>query len=95
MKPHQLFEELSQIAHNLGYRIRKEIGNFKSNNCIVKQEKIIILNKFASVNSYNKTLVAAIKQENYDKIYIKPQVREFIESCSDSSELISIFEEKN
>lgn len=94
MKPNQLFDELSEIAKNLGYRIRKEAGNFKSNNCIVKQEKIIILNKFANVSSYNKALVAAIKQENYEKIYIKPQVREFIESFADSSELISIFEEK-
>lgn len=95
MKPYQLFEELSEIAKHLGYSIRKETGNFKSNNCIVKQEKIIILNKFANLNSYNKTLVVAIKQENYDKIFIKPQVREFIESVTDTSELISIFNENN
>jgi|YNPBryBLVA2012_1023415.scaffolds.fasta_scaffold07806_2 hypothetical protein len=94
MKPNQLFDELSEIAKNLGYRIRKETGNFKSNNCIVKQEKIIILNKFANINSYNKTLVAAIKQEDYEKIFIKPQVREFIESLTDTSELISIFEQE-
>ncbi len=95
MKPNQLFEELSEIAKSLGYRIRKDVGNFKSNNCIVKQEKIIILNKYASINSYNKTLVAAIKQENYDTIFIKPQLREIIENNNDNSELISIFEDKN
>lgn len=95
MKPNQLFEELSEIAKSLGYRIRKDTGSFKSNNCIVKQEKIIILNKYASVNSYNKTLVAAIKQEDYEKIFIKPQLREFIENNNDNSELISIFETKD
>lgn len=95
MKPNQIFEELSEIAKSLGYRIRKDSGSFKSNNCIVKQEKIIILNKYADVNSYNKTLVAAIKQEEYDKIYIKPQLREFIDNNNDNSELISIFEDNH
>lgn len=95
MKPSQLFDELSEIAKSVGYRIRKETGTFKSNNCIVKQEKIIILNKFATLNSYNQTLVAAIKQENLDKIFIKPQVREYIENFNENTDLISLFEDKN
>lgn len=95
MKPNQIFEELSDIAKLLGYRIRRETGNFKSNNCIVKQEKMIILNKFTSIDHQNKTIAQAIKQENYDKIYIKPQIREYIESIENDTELLNIFEHKD
>lgn len=82
MKPQKLYEELSEIAHSLGYRIRKDTGNFKSNNCILKDEKIIILNKYSGIEGYNSTLAKAIYESDCEGIFIKPVIREYIEQIA-------------
>lgn len=82
MKPQKLYEELSEIAKSLGYKIRKDIGNFKSNNCILKDEKIIILNKYSGIEGYNSIIAKAIYDSDYEGIFIKPIVREYIEQVS-------------
>jgi hypothetical protein len=80
MKSTTLFEELSELVKNAGYKIVKDTGNFRSNNCILKDEKIVVLNKFANIESHNKTLAAAIIQSNLDNFYIKPVIREYIDT---------------
>lgn len=94
VKPNHLYEELSELAKLLGYKIRKETGDFKSGNCIIKQENLIILNKFGSVSSFNKTIAAAIKSKGDTDIFIKPQLREFIESISAENDNLFTITEK-
>ncbi len=79
MKSQKIFEELNEIVQSLGYKIRKDTGNFKSNNCILKEEKIIILNKYTGIEGYNATLAKAIYDSNYEGIFLKPAIREYIE----------------
>ncbi len=93
MKPNLLYDELLEIAKSLGYKIRKETGNFKSGNCIIKQENLIILNKFGSLSSFNKTIATAIKSKGDTDIFIKPQIREFIDGVSEDPNLFTITEE--
>ena len=82
MKAQKLYDELSEIAKSLGYKIRKDIGNFKSNNCILKEEKIIILNKYVSIEGHNSTLAKAICDANFEGIYLKPVIRDYIEQIA-------------
>ena len=85
MKPQKLYEELTEIAKSLGYKIRKDIGNFKSSNCILKDEKIIILNKYSGIDGYNSTVAKAIYDSDCEGIFIKPIVREYIEQIASTS----------
>jgi hypothetical protein len=80
MKPQHINIELGEIVKSLGYKIRKDTGNFRSNNCIIKEEKVIVLNKFATIESHNRTLAKAINQEDVVGIFIKPVIREFLDS---------------
>ncbi|HPD33681.1 MAG TPA: hypothetical protein P5545_07055 [Bacteroidota bacterium] len=82
MKPQKLYDELSEIAMSLGYKIRKDTGNFKSNNCILKDEKIIILNKYVSIEGHNSTLAKAIYDANYEDIFLKPVIRDYIDQIA-------------
>ncbi|OGU56578.1 MAG: hypothetical protein A2X64_06340 [Ignavibacteria bacterium GWF2_33_9] len=79
MRPKQLFEELIEIAKSNGYAVRKDTGNFRSNNCVLKDEKIIILNKFSTIESHNRTLAYAINQLLDNANYIKPAIREYLQ----------------
>lgn len=78
MKPKQLLEELTEVAKALGFAIRKDTGNFRSNNCVLKDEKIIILNKYGSIESHNRTLALAINQSENNSIFIKPVIRDYL-----------------
>lgn len=85
MKAKQLFEELSEIAKSMGFTVRKDTGNFRSNNCVLKEEKIILLNKFSSIEAHNRTLAfAIILEEDFHSIYIKPIVREYLQKEKES-----------
>lgn len=87
MKSKQLFDELTELAKSLGFSIRKDSGNFRSSNCILREEKIIILNKFTSIESHTKTLTEAINQSDLNSIFIKPAIREYLSKESEISQL--------
>jgi hypothetical protein len=85
MKASVLFDELAELVKIAGYKIVKDTGNFRSNNCILKDDKIIVLNKFANVEAHNKTLAATIIQSNLENNYIKPVIREYIDLQADNN----------
>ena len=41
----QFQKKLENIFPNIGYKLRYEKGNFKSGYCILKNEKVVIINK--------------------------------------------------
>ncbi|ROL56781.1 hypothetical protein D9V84_07100 [Bacteroidetes/Chlorobi group bacterium Naka2016] len=79
MKSKALFEEMVEILKSIGYNVRKDNGSFTGGACIVKEQKLIVLNKNYPIEAY-VDILASILYDYLDKIYIKPKVREFIES---------------
>jgi len=55
-------EKLQQILKSQGYKIRFEKGNFAGGYCWVKEQKIIIINKFHPLESKISTLSEIIGQ---------------------------------
>lgn len=78
MKNKVIYDELIELLKNLGYKIRKENGNFEGGACIIKDEKIIVLNKNTPIELH-LSIMSAVAYEYSDKIFIKPKLREFIE----------------
>lgn len=66
------------LLKSLGYKIRRENGNFEGGACIVRDEKIIILNKTLPIEVH-LSILSNVIFEHSDKIFIRPKVREFIE----------------
>lgn len=54
-------DKLEEMLSMAGYSIRNEKGNFKSGSCILEASKVIVLNKFAAVESKVTYLVEAIR----------------------------------
>ena len=42
--------KLEEQFKQLGYKIRYEKGNFKSGSCLIEESKVIVINKFASLD---------------------------------------------
>lgn len=79
-----IIEELKNLAIQLGAVVRFEKGDFKGGYCIVKESKLIVINKNASSQRKAVILATALKELGIDKIYLTPKTREVIEEMIES-----------
>lgn len=80
----QIIDELKQVASQLGVSVRFEKGDFKGGFCIVKENKIIVINKFANTQRKAAILATALKELGIDDIYINPRLREIIDEMTEN-----------
>ncbi len=59
-------DKIEDMLTMAGYRVRNEKGNFKSGSCIIEASNIIVLNKFAAVESKVSYLIEAIRSLSLD-----------------------------
>ena len=90
MKPKKIIEEFGFIAKELGIRIIKDKGNFSGGFCLLKKEKIIVVNKNQPLEQRVRSLCKAFSKLDISTIYIKPIIRKMIKAESDSSQLYLI-----
>ncbi|MCJ7552468.1 MAG: hypothetical protein MUO34_01170 [Ignavibacteriaceae bacterium] len=79
-----LFQDLKALASQLGATVRFEKGDFKGGYCILKESKVIVINKMANLQRKVFILSMALKELGVDDIYINPKLREIIEEMSDA-----------
>ena len=84
-----LLEELKQLALQIGARVRFEKGDFKGGYCIIKKDKIIVINKLSNLQRKVYVLASALKELGLDEIYVSPKIRELIEEFDGSYENLS------
>jgi hypothetical protein len=88
-----LFQELREVCSGVGYLLRMEKGDFRGGHCILKQEKILVVNKRLSLDARLVSLARALGEMGIDDVYVKPAVREFIESETSKNAAASTQEE--
>ena len=80
MKLDKIFQEFEQLAETLQIKIIQEKGNFKGGYCLLEKEKIIVINKLKPMEQRVRALVLAFSQMDTSHIYMKPVIRELMES---------------
>ncbi len=78
-RKNQLFIEIEELLERISIPIRYEKGNFKGGICICKNQTMFIINKKLSVDQKLKIARSELKTLNLDELYIKPNLREFLE----------------
>ena len=53
--------KLQDLLEQAGYTVRNEKGNFKSGSCVVEASKLIVLNKFSTVETKVSFLIEALQ----------------------------------
>lgn len=76
-------EELKSIALQLGAEVRFEKGDFKGGYCLLKESKVIVINKITNLQRKVIVLSMALKELGVDKIYLTPKMREIIDEMSE------------
>jgi len=79
MNHDQLLKELELLASNSGIAIRFEKGDFEGGFCILRSERLILVNKKMNTPRKASILAQGLAEIGIDEVYLKPAVREFIE----------------
>jgi Zn-dependent peptidase ImmA (M78 family) len=79
-----IIQDLKSVAAQLGATVRFEKGDFKGGYCLIKENKVIVINKNANLQRKAMILSAALKELGVDEIYLNPKLREIIEEMGDS-----------
>jgi len=80
VKPDKIYQELEDIAEILNIKIIQRKGNFKGGYCLLEKEKFIVINKLNPIEQQVRALAQAFSRLDTSQIYLKPAIREFIES---------------
>ena len=84
MKPTQLYQHLKELAAKLDIAVAEQnmrvTGvNAKSGLCIVKEQKMFIMDKHLTVREKNEVLARCLKNLPIEDIYVMPAVRKYLE----------------
>ncbi len=75
----KIVTELEELAHQLNIDIRYEKGDFEGGYCILKEQKVVVINKRLLDSRKATTLAVALADYGIETKFIKPKLREFIE----------------
>jgi hypothetical protein len=78
----EFIQELKALAVQLGAEVRFEKGDFKGGYCLLKESKIIVINKMANLQRKAIILSMALKELGIDEIFLTPRLRELINEMS-------------
>jgi len=73
-------EKLEQLLFAMGFKVRYEKGNFKTGACLLEHNRVIVVNKFSSLEGKIAALVTLIKQTNPDENLLDDKQRQFFHS---------------
>jgi hypothetical protein len=76
----QVLHELEDIVQRLGYTMRYEKGNFEGGYCLVKESRLFVINSRFEIEKRISIICRNLKDIGVDGIFIKPGIREVIES---------------
>lgn len=79
MKHEDLVAELEEIARQLGVSVRYEKGDFDGGYCILKEKKLLVVNKKLMPNKKASALAVALHEVGIEDRFLKPAVRVYIE----------------
>jgi hypothetical protein len=74
-----LIGELEELTRQLGVNIRYEKGDFEGGYCILKDQKILVINKRLADARKASALAQALGEYGIETTFVKPNLRAFIE----------------
>jgi hypothetical protein len=67
------------LASNCQITIRYEKGDFDGGYCVLKTERLIVINKRLAPAKRASVLAQGLAEVGVDEMYLKPAIREYIE----------------
>ncbi len=74
-----VLNDLEVLARQLGIELRYEKGDFEGGYCVLKSQKMLVVNKRLPDARKASSLAQALAEYGIEETFIKPSVREYIE----------------
>jgi len=68
-----LFQKIESLLHTAGFKVRYEKGTFKGGACLIQDEKVVVINKFYSLDGQINTLLDILKSLDTDESSFSPE----------------------
>lgn len=81
-----LLTELKELAVAVGAKVRFERGDFKGGYCLVKESKVVVINKLSTTQRKVTTLVSALRELGIDEENLSPRLKEIINGMDENDE---------
>ena len=79
MKIEDLYNELVALAKSCGVTIRREQGNFRGSHCLLRDQKIILVNKNSSFETAASIVARSLLQIiDIEQVFLSPALRNFM-----------------
>jgi hypothetical protein len=79
MTQEQILKELEALAANSGIAVRYEKGDFEGGFCVLKTERLIVVNKKLPPARKASVLAQGLAEIGIEDRYLKPAIRDYIE----------------
>ena len=79
MNKKKLYAEFELLAKKLNLKIINDRGSFVGGICMIKDEKVIVVNKMKPLEQRLKVLASSFLSYDLDDIYMVPALRAYIE----------------
>jgi hypothetical protein len=79
MKPEAVIQELQDVATQLGVTVRYEQGDFEGGYCILRDKRMLLINKRLLPGRKAAVLAVALNDIGTDAVFLKPALRAYIE----------------
>lgn len=76
-----LIKELIELFEALGYAVRIDKGLFKGGFCLLREQKLFLMNKSIEQNKKLNILLKNLGEIGIEGIFVKPNIREMIEKA--------------
>jgi hypothetical protein len=74
-----IINELIEIFKSIGYTVRIEKGFFKGGFCLLREQKLFLLNKNIEASKKINFLAKNLAELEIETIFLKPEIRDIIE----------------
>ncbi len=71
-------DKLEELFGQADYTVRYEKGNFKSGFCILENSKVIVVNKFSTIENKIGFLIEALRQLPFDETLLDERSRKLL-----------------
>jgi hypothetical protein len=75
----QLVSDLEELTRQLGVQLRYEKGDFEGGYCVLKEQKMMVVNKRLHDARKAASIAQALGEFDIEKMFMKPTIRGFIE----------------
>jgi murein endopeptidase len=80
MTKENMLDELKEVCVQLGYRLRFENGDFQGGACILRDEKMLVVNKRLPTERKVYLIASALQEIGVDEVFLKPAIRKLMDA---------------